>query len=623
MDPTQAGFWWNALAGDVHKKVFAYVQSVEQTQRDIYERFLKLAALYDPYETLGMTQGVDDLPGRNANVTENVVASNVDTVAAIIAKWAGRATFQTDEGDWSTQRQARTLEMYAEGLVKRARVHELGPIVFKSGAIFGTAPAKVYAGGDGQIRVERILPDELIADQNECRNGKPKQLHHRARVDRELLISEFPEYEEEILKSSKTQDGVYGRWAGYLPYDINECIVIESWRLPIGKRGEKGYKPGRHTIATDMVCLLDEEYHLPRFPIAVFRWNPRITGFYGRGLAEDIAGHQRMINKLNWQEDQILDLHAVPTTYVAMPDLPLMAKVKPTQFGRIVPFKVQAPETKTPQGLSNQVTARREQIKQSSYDFAGVSRLASHGMKPAGVESGAAMREYQDITTERFALQERAYERWFLDVVELMLMVAKDMDENGDGAPVVSYRTRHLNKRIKWRDVDMGDIEVQIQAASSLSRTLSGRYQTVIEWAQAGVITQDEARSLMQHPDLPSVLSLYTAAREDLERCVEAIIEGETLVPEPYQNLKMGVWLFQMKYLKALNDGAPEEVLERLRTWIVQAAWMQKTGGGQAPGPMPMDAGAAMAMPAAPVDQPLGPAPAAAFAPTAMQVMPT
>jgi hypothetical protein len=290
-----------------------------------------------------------------------------------------------------------------------------------------------------------------------------------------------------------------------------------------------------------------------------------------------------------------------------------------------------------PQAVSPQLTQRIEAVKQSAYDFAGVSRLAASAKKPAGIESAVALREYNDQTTERFAIQEQAYEQWYLDVVTLMLAWAKWMHEEHEAgrydhdAPTVSYRTRYLNKQIRWKDVDMADVEVQIQAASSLSRTLAGRYQTVIEWAQAGVITQDEARMLMQHPDLERVLSLYNAAMEDIERCIEVVLDGEILTPEPYQNLKMGVWRFQMAYLKALNDGAPEEILEGLRTWIVQAAHI--LGGPQQPGPMPLQGPGAEALgapgaappgvvPGAGPMMPAPVAPMAALAPEAMMLTP-
>ena len=615
------GWWWEADEGDAHAKIFEKISTVERSQNELYSRFLALACLYDPFETLGQRAGVEGLPGRNSDVAENIVASNVDTVAAIIAKWNGRAVFMTDDGDWSVQRQAMQLERYATGLVKKAKVHETGPLVFKDGAVFGTGLAKVFSR-DGAIKVERVLPDEVIVDESECRTGLPRQLFHRTRVDREVLISMFSDAEDEINKAHRSGDG-QTTWAGYLPMENNEVMLVEAYRLPIGQKGTKGYRPGRRVLAIEGKTLEDEDYHRTRFPFARFRWNPRTTGWYGRGLAEDLAGHQRSINILNKQESAILDLQAMPTTWVQQADAKIIETIKVAKIGRIGVHKGPTPpKTETPQGLTNQLAARREQLKDSSYQMSGVSRMSAHGMKPAGLESAVAQREYQDITTERFALQEKAYERWFLDVVELMLEIAKEMDADGE-APRVSYRTRHMVREINWADVDMGDVEVQIQAASSLAKTFAGRAQTVIEWAQAGVINQDEARGLMQHPDLEAAMSLYTAAMEDIDRCIEACLDDEEMVPEPYQNLKMGVWRFQMSYLKALNNGAPEETLENLRTWIVQASKMLEMSGGGAAGPMPMGPGAPPSAPMAPpAAQPMMPAPVAALAPQAMQLQP-
>jgi hypothetical protein len=616
MDTT---WWWERDREDAHQAIFEKVQAVESAQADLYERFLRLACLYDPHEALGHRNGVEGMPGRTADVAENVVASNVDTVAAIIAKWAGRAVFMTEDGDWSTQRQAMALERYATGLVKKAKVHETGPRVFKDGAIMGTGVAKVFER-EGAICVERVLPDEIIVDESECRTGKPRQLFHRTRVDRDVLKALFPEAEDDIDRAHLGTDGAMRQWAGWLPFETNEIILLEAYRLPIGRKGKKGYKPGRRVLAIEGKTLEDEDYERTKFPFAIFRWSPRLTGWYGRGLAEDIAGHQRQINILNKQETAILDQQALPTTWVPYADAKIMETLKVSKVGRALFYKGQAPpQTVTPQGLTNQLAARREQLKASTFESSGVSRLAAHGMKPAGLESAVAQREYQDITTERFALQEKAYERWFLDVVELMLEIAKEM---GEDAPVIFHRNRFQQREITWADVDMGDVEVQIQAASSLAKTFAGRAQTVIEWAQAGVINQDEARSLMQHPDLESAMSLYTAAMEDIDRCIEACLDDEPVMPEPYQNLKMGIWRFQMSYLKALNNGAPEETLENLRTWIVQATKMLDMSGMGAAGPMPMGPGAPPQAPMDPMAPPMGPAPTSALAGGGVAPMP-
>jgi hypothetical protein len=119
----------------------------------------------------------------------------------------------------------------------------------------------------------------------------------------------------------------------------------------------------------------------------------------------------------------------------------------------------------------------------------------------------------------------------------------------------------------------MGDVEFQIAAASTLSRSPAGRMQTALEWAQAGVITTDEWRKLIDHPDLDRVLSLYTEGMETIEFDIQAIEEGEYVSPEPFGNLALMVRMAQMAYLRdrKIKD-CPEDVLEGLRQYAVMAA---------------------------------------------------
>ena len=168
-------------------------------------------------------------------------------------------------------------------------------------------------------------------DDGECRSGnQPKQLHYRRFVDREALKIRFPEKAEEIERSHRTElatnQSAWRYWADYRLLERDETVVVESWRLPVGVPGTDYYKPGRHSICISGCDLYDEEWEKPFFPFAVIKWSDRDKGWYGIGLAERIAGHQRLLNKINWQIDRQLDQHAVPTTYVRAADAKLAVK---------------------------------------------------------------------------------------------------------------------------------------------------------------------------------------------------------------------------------------------------------------------------------------------------------
>jgi hypothetical protein len=611
--------WWNRDRYEAYSPIFDYVIAVERRQSRLYDKFIKLAALYDPQGIRSENLGRPD--ASLGLVTENVIASNVDTVTAAIAATDVRARFMTDDADWTHQRMARHLEWYAEGLCALLNVDEKLRQAFKAAALKGTGLLQVYIDGFDELRVEQVQVDEIVVDEVECRDALPRQMHRRRSVDRESLKAQFPKHARAIEVAQGSANRSWRMWAGYRPIDHNEIVVIESWRLPAGKEGKKGYLAGRHVISIDGASILDEPYHKPLFPFARIVWSEPVGGWFGLSGAERIAGHQRALNKRNLQIDRQLDQGAFPTTYVRMADANLSVKTT-NRLGTIAVVKGDIPTTVIPPAVSNETYASRESLKASAFEEFGVSRMAAQSMKPAGLDSGVALREYRDQTTQRFSLQEKAYERMKLDTVWLMLDCCKDL---GADAPTVMRRTKFGAKPIKWSAVDMGDVRISIAAASTIARTPAGRMQTVIEWAQAGVISQDEARRLMRHPDLERSMSIYTSALEDIEHTIEAIEDGEILMPEPYQNLKMGVWRCQMEYLKIRNDGAPEEVLESLRQWITQAAYI--LSGSGAPAPAPMEAGAAPPMPGEemPADMmaemPIGPAPEAALAPQAMELV--
>lgn len=570
--------WWTAEQDSVHERVIDYVWSVERAQYDLYNKFAKLEALYDPNapgtRTLVSTPAHDQL----SQVTENVVASNIDTVTAIISATDIRARFMTDDADWSTQRRARHLEWYAETLGVSYDLPAKCRSAFRDAAMKGTGLLKIYANQNDELIVERVLVDDIIVDELECRAGLPKQMHQRIAVDRDELKTLFPEYEDEIDAAQSQLRGNsrnWRLWAGYRPVERNEVIVIESWRLPVGKRSADGretkrYKPGRHSIVIDGCTLLDEQWTASTFPFVRMVWSERVNGWFGISLAERISGIQLALNRRNWQIDRALQQGAVPTTWVRLADANIAVKTV-NRFGTIGVYKGDIPKTEIPPAVSSETYNSRTDLKNSAFEESGVSRMTAQASKPAGIDSGVAMREYRDQTTQRFSLQEKYYERFYLDAVVACLDVCKQL---GKDAPTMMRRSKFGIRRLEWAKIEIPDVRVMIAAASTLSKTPAGRMQTVLEWAQAGVISMDEARRLMRHPDLERSMSIYTEALENVEEMFERIEDGEICMPEPYQNLKMLVWRGQMEYMKIQGDGAPEEILEALRAAIVQAAYI-------------------------------------------------
>lgn len=604
--------WQHADEGLVHQRLLPYVAAVENVQAEIFERFVRLDYLYDPTLRSGTyadRRGWD----QQADVQENVIASNCDAITGTIAATEVRARFMTDDAPWSAQRRARHLELYAEGLAKQMRIDYLCKRAFHDAARKGTGVIKVYVDRFGRIQAELVQVDDIVVDESEARSGAIRQMHQRAIIFREELKAQFPEFATEIdaaqMKSGARDDDRY--WADYRPIERDCLVCIESWYLPIGPKGHRGYIPGRHVIVIEGHDLLDEEWNKPHFPFAVMKWTERPKRWYGIGGAERIRGHQRAINLLNAQIERLHWNMALPVTYVRPPDARIAVQTA-TRGGQYAVVKGEMPKTIIPPAVSPETYNLLDRRKSASFEEFGQSRMSTTGMKPPGLDSGIALREYKDQTTQRFADQEAGHEQLKLDCVFLLLDCCKDL---GGAAPEVISDEAWGEKKIKWSKVDMGEVRTQIVAASNLSRTPAGRLQLVMEFAQAGVVSQDEARRLMRHPDLERAMSLYTASMERIEKALEQIKDGaDNIVPTPYMNAKMAVWRGEAELNLCEMAGAPEEVLENLGQFVTLAAWIVSQAEAAAPtvpamDPMadPMAAGAPPMPGAMPPGPPMAP----------------
>lgn len=593
--------WWKADEGQVYRAVFARVETIEQEQSRYYDRLLKLARLYDRHETLGAGVAAELIgPGANVNandsvVSENVVKSNVDTYVAFTGSSRPVIRVMTDGAEWSIQRRARKKEMYIAGIFEQTGAYRCGPHTAKACGVLGTGALKMYPelDEDGdytrRMALERTLIDEIVIDVVACKTTAPREVFQRRAVDRDQLAEDYPDFEEQIMKAPS---GTV--WAGYRPLEKSQVMVIEGWQL--GKR---------HVICIDGADLVDEKWPHRWFPFAFLQFSERLTGPFGCGIAEELAGHQRQLNRINRQTDRNLEMTSNPFWLVQQGDAKLADKVTQTNAGRVAVYKATKPEQIKPMSVTPEVYQRRRDLIDSSYQFVGNSLLSAQSKKPADVESGAALNALSDSETQRFAVQAQAYEQLYVDLAQLAVNWAKVM---GKKAPKVTVKaTGRPTQELRWEDVNLDDMpfEMTLQATSGLARTPAGRLDAVMQLAKAGLIGPDETRRLLDHPDVKRAMTIANAAYEDIEAAIENMLDGELEVPEPYQFLDLGVILVQKAYLDARRARADEEVLELLRQWIVQANYLRGVGneadaantnmapGGAPPmgGPMPMPAG--------------------------------
>jgi len=568
---TNAYYWYKAKKSQVHNEVFPYIRQMDNFQAYKQQDNLRNMRLYGNLEFSGIsafnyarTEPTYNVQNR---VTLNVVQSMVDTVVSKITKNKPRPYFLTNNGDWSLQRRAEKLTQFGEGQFYGTDFYAKAAIAFKDACIFGTGCLKIYRGGDNnnEIKVERIFIDEITVDDREAYYGEPRQMHQRKWVHKDVLKNAFPGFDMEIeMAGNSTGNGSQS----YADRTTDMIMVVESWHLKSGPKA----KDGRHTICINNATLSDEPYDKDYFPFVFFRWNLRPIGFFGQGISEQLTGLQLEINKILRTIQISMHLVSVPKLMVEASSKVVTAHLN-NKIGGIIKYAGTKPEYSPLGMIPAELFTHLNTLYNRSYEIIGISQLSAQSNKPAGLNSGKAMRTYNDIETERFMETGIRYEKTFLDATKIMLDLAKDIATDTGNYSVRCPGSGFL-KTIKWEQVELAEDQYILQAfpTSALSQNPASRLQEVQELLQAGFVSKEDGMKLLDFPDLKRYYNMTNSGLEDIEKQIEVIMEeGDYQTPEPYQNLQLGLQKFQQAYLMYKMQNAPEDRLDLLRRWMEDA----------------------------------------------------
>jgi hypothetical protein len=603
MQPLDSSWFKLTAKQELHKSVFAYLKALESKQSYRIDSLVQQMRLYGNLEASALRGynllKVEPTAAVQHRVTLNIVQSMVDTVVSKITKNKPKPSFLTDGGDWSLQRKAKKLTQFVEGQFQSVDMYDKASFAFQDGCVGGTGAIKFYKQ-DGDIKAERVFVNELEVDDSEAFYGCPRQLHQKKYIHRDVLKDMFPKHEGSIdaLGSQADANG----WAKSFDASTNMVLVVESWHLPSGKHAEDG----KHVICIENETLLEEEWKKDYFPFVFFRWGQRPVGFWGQGLSEQLMGLQLEINKILRTIQVSMHLVSVPKLLVEASSKVVSAHLN-NKIGGIIKYAGTPPTYAQLGTIPPELFAHLDRLYERAYEIAGISQMAAQAQKPAGLDSGKALREFNDIETERFMAVGVRYEKSFLDAARIMIDLAKELDDElaDEGGYKVKVKGSKFLDTIAWKDVNMDEDMYAMQCfpTSALASTPSGRLQDVQELMQAGMISKEDGMKLLDFPDLQQFYNFNNAGVADIERAIELIIEKHQYeTPEPYQNLQLGITKMQQAYLHYRANGAPEDKLELFRRWIEDANTLMRKSQQQ----MAIEEGA-MASAAAPAPEaPIG-----------------
>jgi hypothetical protein len=569
--------WWTADQNSMFQSVFEVVNRIESQNSYQHGLNIKHARLFSDLELLGFASY--RLAGSSRNnslsnnrLTYNLVRSVISTASSKIAKNKPKPQFLTDKGDWTLQERAKKLTQYVEGIFYDCDLYPTAQKAFVDGCIFGTGGIKFFEK-DGRISAEKVFIDEIRVDYVEGMLGKPKQIHQVKYLSRDLLAELYPDHKAEINSATS------GLEAG--DESVDDVIkVIESWRLGTYKEDKDGKASGthgKHAISIDNATLFEEDYDKDYFPFVFFRWDNRVSGFFGSGLAEELAGIQLAVNKTLMNIQRAQHLVAVPRIAIETGSSVSPAQIN-NDIGAIIHYTGTAPRFDTPTGMNPEVYSHLKWLIQSGYEVSGISVLSATSQKPSGLDSGVALREFNDIESERFMLIGMRYEQIFLDAAKIIIDMSRDIYSHNPSLKV-SVPGGGFISTIKWKDVDLRDDQFKMKAfpVSLLPSTPAGKLQKVQEMVQAGFIPQEQAIQLLDFPDIGAYESIETANLNLIQKTLTEMVEtGEYNPPEPQMNLEQAIMYAHKYYLAGRVNNLAEDRLELLLRFIDDAERLNK-----------------------------------------------
>lgn len=604
--PAQGYKWWLANdPGELVEQLLSTVTFLKMNQQFRYRQAGIFARLYGNMPLLnaaGMGASVSK-SAQTSNLpidrpTMNVVQSCVDTLVSRITQSRPKPTFLTDNGDYKERTFAKQMNTFINGELYQTKAYAAGELLLRDAAVLSTGCLKTYETADHKVGLDRVLLTELLVDPNDAIYGNPRQLFQLKLIDKAVLQEIYPDAKKKIAEAEQAfpDDG-----AASTQTISDQIIIAEAWHLPSGDDAGDG----RHSIVCSAGVVADEPYTKKTFPFVFLHYSPRLTGFWGQSLAEQLMGTQAEINRLLITISQSINLVGVPRVFVEMGSKVNAASLT-NGVGAIVKYSGVKPSYEVAPSIAQDVYAQLERLVNYAYEQSGISALAATSQKPAGLNSGEAIRSYDDLQSDRFAALARRYQNSFIDLAYLITDKAADIAISQG-----KYSTVYPNKN-GTKEVDLPKVAklkdpyvIQCFDESALPRDPAGRLQKITEMIQSGMVSISEGRRLLDYPDIDQVERLANSGEERILKYLDDIIEsGKYEPPDPFMDLELATQLATQYYNLYVPAKLEEHKAQMLRDFFTAVQQLKAVAAsGMAPQPMPGGGGAQSPLPAQAVPQ--------------------
>lgn len=525
-------------------------------------------------------------------ITFNATQSIIDTLTSRIGETKPRPYYLTSGGSYSQQRKAKKLNQFTEGVFYETNTYDKGLDCFRDAAIWGDGCMKVYDRA-GKLVHDRVLGSELWVDEVEAMYGFPRNMYQVRDIDRGELEAEWSD-DLDALRVIRNATRV-SEADGNRGNSVSDMVrVIEAWHLASEDVTGK-LVGGKHAFAVvgskaDSGLLGNvETWDYDFFPFARLPWCKRPVGFWSQGLTEQLQGEQLELNKELWFVQRSMELAGTVKVFLQQGSRVSKEHIN-NQIGAIVEYIGEAPQFFCPEPIHPVFFENINRIIERMYRQSGASELSAAGKKPAGLDSGVALREQQDIESERHRTTSRLNDNFYLAIAALDATFARELS-----GYKVKVPGRNSFSQIDFKR-DIGNVKDdqfvrQCFPVSRLPRDPAGRLQTIQEYISAGFMTPRQGRRALDFPDLDTVESLANAQEDLLSMRMDDMLDGKPYrPPEPTDDLALAkeMCLENIQRYRQFDD-AESAILDRLRRFNSQIDYLMKRamGPGIAAAPAP------------------------------------
>jgi hypothetical protein len=603
----ECDLWWREPEGeDMATAIFATVQAIDRDQEHRQLSNLHHLRLYSNRLASGLSGEDYSLMDDGERIKLNVIKSVIDAAASQIASNQQKVMHLTTGGNRKQITRAKRLNKYVAGQFRAVKQRKIALKVFFDAAIFGTGFEHVFSE-KGRIKCERVFPNDIIVNDAEARDGSVRQMFRHMEVSREVAMEKFGTTAER--KSAIEDAELIRRDTSYRTSNADMMSIVQAWHLPSGPDADDGWT----AIACSGTTLEVRKWKRDTFPIVSFRVAEAPLGYWGIGFAEELTSIQIEINYLAQKIQTLMNL---ATTQLWKKKGEGVGKIDNEDMGTRT-YKNTPPVAIPIKPAAVEFYQHMWELFDRAFAITGVSQLAAQSQKPAGLNSGEALRVYNDIGSRRFQHVGGDFEDFHVAVGDCMIAEASDILERDDSAEIKVLAAGDKDvEEISFKDVqiDRDKYISQPWPASILPDTPAGKLQTVTEISQVNPeIGAHAAMLLTGVPDLEAVVSRINAPYELVDLYLTRMIDdGEYDPPLPYMDLAMAQRMAQLELLRAHKDGVEEERLELLRRFMDECAALQEAAAmAAAPPPMqgmPGDIDAGSLPGAMPASIPGGPA---------------